>query len=96
MRRIFGPLLPHRIRHRAPENPASCPIQDLPKFLEGLGIALSNPVVRASLGELDARGWTAIPEFRLSDEELLEHGLAGTFIRMPVSSAADSLVRRVL
>lgn len=50
--------------------------KELLGFLKDLGVELSDPMVRASLGELYARGSTTIPGVRLSDGDLCQHGLA--------------------
>ncbi len=50
--------------------------KELLEFLEELGVELSDPMIRASLGELYARGSTSIRDVRLSDSDLRRHGLA--------------------
>ncbi len=50
--------------------------KELLEFLKDLGVELSDPMVRASLGELYARGSTTIRGVRLSDGDLCRHGLA--------------------
>jgi hypothetical protein len=48
---------------------------DLLDLLEGLGIELATPGVRAALGGLYARGSASIPDVWLTDEEASRHGL---------------------
>ena len=49
--------------------------KELLDLLQELGVDLSDPMIRAALGELYARGSTSFRDLQLSDQDLRRHGL---------------------